>query len=80
VESILSRLLMVADYDVEKAEKGIVLLMRLIKLPENQIIRVLQEMFPEKVYSRVYLNYWKEVLSMFHHREEENIRIRNTFR
>ena len=49
VESILSRLLMVADYDVEKAEKGIVLLMKLIKLQENQIIQVLPEMFLEGV-------------------------------
>ena len=54
VESILSRLLMVADYDVEKAEKGIVLLTKLIKLPENQTIRVLPEMFLVKGFSKVY--------------------------
>ncbi len=45
VESILSRLLMVADYDVEKAEKKFVLLMKLIKSQENLIIRVLQRCF-----------------------------------
>ncbi len=54
VESILSRLLMVADYDVEKAEKGLSSLMRLIRLQENQTTQVLQGMFPEKEYSRDY--------------------------
>ena len=45
VESILSRLLMVADYDVEKQKKELFLLTKLIKLLENQTIRVLPEMF-----------------------------------
>ena len=54
VESILSRLLMVADYDVEKAKKELFLLTKLIKLPENQTIRVLPEMFLVKGFSKVY--------------------------
>ena len=40
VESILSRLLQAADYDVDKAERGIVLLMKLIKLLVKVIIHL----------------------------------------
>ena len=40
VESILTRLLQAADYDVARAERGIVLLMKLIKLHVKAIIHL----------------------------------------
>ena len=38
IESILTRLLQVADYNVAEAERGIVLLMRLIRSPVRETI------------------------------------------
>jgi ATP-dependent Clp protease ATP-binding subunit ClpX len=49
VESILSRLLQAADFDVSKAEKGIVFIDEI-----DKIILLLQEMFLEKVFSKLY--------------------------
>lgn len=44
IESILTRLLQVADYNVEEAERGIVLLTKLIKLPGKEITLPLRVM------------------------------------
>ena len=54
VESILTRLLQAADYNLEKAERGIVFIMKLIKLHVKVIIHLLLEMFQVKVCNKHY--------------------------
>ena len=54
VESILTRLLQAADYDVAKAKEESFLLTRLIKLLVRVIIHLLQEMFLEKACNKHY--------------------------
>ena len=54
VESILTRLLQAADYNLEKAEKVLFLLMRLIKLPVKVIIHPLPAMFLVKGFNRLF--------------------------
>ena len=50
IESVVSKLLAAADNDVEKAEQGIILLMRLISLPKREI--PIREMSAVNLYSR----------------------------
>lgn len=60
VETILTRLMQAADYDLEKAQQGIISSTKLIRLLVKVIILRLPEMSVEKVYSKLYSNYWKE--------------------
>ena len=52
VESILTRLLQAADYNLERRSEGLCLLMKSIKLPEKAITLPLPEMYPVKVFSK----------------------------
>ena len=52
VEGILSRLLQDCDFDLELAERGLCLLMKLIRLHVKVIIHLLLEMSLEKVFSK----------------------------
>ena len=54
VESILTRLLQAADYNLEKAEKGIVFIDEIDKLHVKVIIHLLPEMCLVKVFSKLY--------------------------
>jgi ATP-dependent protease Clp ATPase subunit len=53
IESILTRLLQAADYDVAKAERGIVFIDE-IKSPVKVTTHLLHVMFLEKEYNRLY--------------------------
>ena len=55
VENILLRLIQAADFDIDKAEKGIIYVTKLIKLLENLKIHQLRVMFLVKVYNKHYL-------------------------
>ena len=52
VENILLKLIQSADYDIERAEKGLSILMKLTKLHVSQRIHQLHAMFLAKVFSR----------------------------
>ena len=55
VENILLKLIQSADYDIERAEYGIIYLDEIDKIQENLRTRQLQEMYLEKVFSRHFL-------------------------
>ena len=56
MENILLKIIQAADGDIERAEHKIsYILMRLTKLQESQRIRLLQEMYQEKEFSRRFL-------------------------
>ena len=57
VENILLKLIQAADYDIEKAEHGIIYIDEIDKITKNQKMFLSQEMFQVKVYSRHYLKY-----------------------
>lgn len=52
VENILLRLIQAADYDLERAQQGIVYIDEIDKIAKNRRIRLLQGMFQGKAYSR----------------------------
>lgn len=52
VENILLRLIQAADYDLERAQRGIVYIDEIDKIAKNRRIRLLQGMFQGKAYSR----------------------------
>lgn len=52
VENILLKIIQAADYDVSKAEYGIIILMRLIKLRRSLKMYLSPAMYRAKVYSR----------------------------
>ena len=75
VENILLKIIQAADYDMERAEHGIIYIDEIDKITrkgENV------EMCQVKAFSRHFLRYLRELLRVFHHREEESIRIRNS--
>ena len=53
VENIILKLLQAADYNVEKAQRGIVYMTKLIKLVENQKTLQLHVMYLEKEYNKL---------------------------
>ena len=53
VENILLKIIQAADYEVEKAEYGIIISMRLIRSPGNRKMLPLPGMFPARGYSRL---------------------------
>ena len=75
VENILLKLIQAADYDVERAQHGIIY--RSIRSQRNRRMYPSRETYPERVFSRHYLRFWKERLHQFRHREDVNIRSRN---
>ena len=77
VENILLKLIQAADYDVERAQHGISILTRSIRSQRNRRMYPSRETYPERVFSRHYLRFWKERLHRFRHREDVNIRSRN---
>ena len=54
VENILLKLIQAADYDVEKAERGIIYIDEIDKVARNQRIRLSLVMFQVKVFSKHY--------------------------
>ena len=54
VENILLKLIQAADYDVEKAEKGIIYIDEIDKVARNRKTLLLHVMFLVKVFSRHY--------------------------
>ena len=52
VENILLKIIQAADYDIERAQYGIIYIDEMIRSPENLKTRPLPVMFPEKEYSR----------------------------
>ena len=54
VENILLKLIQAADYDIERAEKGIIYIDEIDKFQENQKIHQLQEMLVEREYNKPY--------------------------
>ena len=53
VENIILKLLQAADYNVEKAQRGIITLMKLTRFPENPKTRQSRATFRAKAYSRL---------------------------
>ena len=52
VENIILKLLQASDYNVERAQKGIVYIDEVDKISRNQRIHLLQEMLVVKVYNK----------------------------
>jgi len=80
VESILTRLLQAADYDVTKAERGIVFIDEIDKIARKGDNPSITRDVQVKVYSRRCSNCSKERLSTCRQKEVENIPIRNLWK
>ena len=57
VENILLRLIQAADFDIDKAEKVLSMLMKLIRLLENLKTHQLHVMYLVKVFNKPYLKF-----------------------
>ncbi len=57
VENILLKIIQAADYDVERAQYGIIYIDEIDKITKSQRMHLLQEMYLERVYSRLFLRY-----------------------
>ncbi len=57
VENILLKLIQAADYDVERAQHGIIYIDEIDKITKNLRTFPSQETFPARVYSRRYLRF-----------------------
>ena len=73
VESILTRLLQAADYDVAKAERGIVFIDEIDKIARKAIILQSQGMFQVKVFSKLLLKLLEGSVVNVPPKEVENI-------
>lgn len=73
IESLLTRLLQAADYNVEKAEKASCLLMKSTRLPVKATTPPSLAMSAVKVCSRVCSNYLKVPSSMYPRRVDASI-------
>ena len=78
VESILTRLLQAADYDVESAQKGIVLLMKIDKIARKGDNPSITRDVSGEGYNRLYSNYSRVLWLMSRLKAEENIPIKNS--
>ena len=76
VENILLKLIQAADYDVEKAERGIIYIDEVDKISKKSENVSITRDVQVKVCSRLFLRYWKELFQACRLREEENIRSR----
>ena len=54
VENIILKLVQAADYNIERAEKGIIYIDEIDKIKKNQITLPLQEMFLEREYNKLF--------------------------
>ena len=77
VENIILKLLQAADYNVEKAQRGIVYIDEVDKIRR---ILLSQEMGLERGSSKLFLKLWREQLPVFLLKEAENIRNKSFFK
>lgn len=76
MENILLKLIQAADYDVNRAEYGIIYIDEIDKITKRQKMFPLPATCPAKAYSRRFLKSWREPLPAFRLREVESILIR----
>ncbi len=57
VENILLKMIQAADYNIERAQHGIIYIDEIDKISKNQRMYQLPEMFPERACSRHFLRY-----------------------
>ena len=80
VENILLKIIQAADYDMSRAEHGIIYIDEIDKITRKGEMYQLRVMYQVKVFSRHFLKFLKELLQVYHLRVEENILIRNFIR
>lgn len=80
VENILLKLIQAADYDVEKAEKGIIYIDEIDKVARKSENLQLHAMYQVKAFSRLCLKFLKVRLQAFLHKAEESILIKSSSR
>ena len=80
VENILLKLIQAADYDIERAQYGIIYIDEIDKITRKSENVSIKEMFPVKAFSRRCLKFLREPLHLFRLRVDVSIPIRNLFR
>jgi ATP-dependent Clp protease ATP-binding subunit ClpX len=80
VENILLKLIQAADYDIAKAELGIIYIDEIDKISKKAENVQLQGTFQVKEFSRHFLKSLKELLQAFLLRADENILSRKSYR
>ena len=80
VENILLKIIQAADYDIERAQCGIIYIDEIDKITRKSETRPSPGMFPERACSRLFLRSWRVPLPVFRLREEGNTPIRSLSR
>ena len=80
VENIILKLLQASDYNVEKAQRGIVYIDEVDKISRKSENPSITEMSQVKVCSKLYLKLWREQLLVYHLKEEESIHSKNFYK
>lgn len=79
VENILLKLIQAADYDVSKAQYGIIYIDEIDKITKKEKMYQSLETYLVKVYSRLFLKFLRVQMLRFHHRVEESTHSRSLF-